>query len=113
LIERVGERVDAAAAQYRAAREALIALRGKEKCGEWPELTAADIQLDEEREVDARARHKLGLIGSGRSRRPPPALSSKKKHFSWIWTEGGGPGEDEKELHDCKSDMFVAGKNGC
>ncbi|KAJ6484325.1 hypothetical protein C8R47DRAFT_1217223 [Mycena vitilis] len=20
--------------------------------------------------------------------------------MSWIWTEGGGPGEDEKELHD-------------
>ncbi|KAJ6607425.1 hypothetical protein B0H10DRAFT_1818202 [Mycena sp. CBHHK59/15] len=99
LVERVGERVDAAAAQYRDAREVLIALRGKDKCEEWRELRPADIQLDEEREVDAKAQQKLGLIGSNRRRRQGPALSSKDKYLSWIWTEGGGPGEDEEEVH--------------
>ncbi|KAF7351692.1 CxC2 domain-containing protein [Mycena sanguinolenta] len=107
LIGQVGERVDAAAMKYRRARLALIALRGRDACAGFPELTAADVQLDEEREVDARARKKLGSIGSTRSRRGPaqprregPALSSKEKYLSWIWTEGGGPGENEKELHD-------------
>ncbi|KAF7374455.1 CxC2 domain-containing protein [Mycena sanguinolenta] len=106
LIGQIGERVDAAAAKYRRARLALIALRGRDACERFRELTAADIQLDEEREIDARARKKLGSIGSARPRRlgptfrEGPALSSKERHMSWIWTEGGGPGKNEKELHD-------------
>ncbi|KAJ7774223.1 hypothetical protein DFH07DRAFT_952479 [Mycena maculata] len=66
-------------------------------------LKASDIQLDEEREVDARVRRKLGNIGSKRSRRLGGGLSSKERTFSWIWTEGGGPGENEEELHDCNT----------
>ncbi|KAJ6501536.1 hypothetical protein C8R47DRAFT_1211112 [Mycena vitilis] len=100
LIGRIGERVDAAAAKYRRARLALIALRGRDAGTTFRELKAADVQLDEEREIDAKARRRLGEIGSGRHRRKGPALSSKDRHFSWIWTEGGGPGEDEVELHD-------------
>ncbi|KAJ6455636.1 hypothetical protein C8R47DRAFT_1228133 [Mycena vitilis] len=99
LIGRIGERVDAAAAKYRRSRLALIALRGREAATTFRELKAADVQLDEEREIDARARRRLGEIGSSRHRRKGPALSSKEKHFSWIWTEGGGPGEDEVQLH--------------
>ncbi|KAJ7122475.1 hypothetical protein C8R46DRAFT_1050549 [Mycena filopes] len=102
LFERVGERVDAEATKYRQARQALISLRGVALCTEWKELRAADIQLDEEREVDAAARRKLGNIGSKRFRRQGPALSSKEKRMSWIWTAGGGPGEDEAQLHDCR-----------
>ncbi|KAJ6451528.1 hypothetical protein C8R47DRAFT_1229790 [Mycena vitilis] len=100
LIGHIGERVDAAAAKYRRAQLAIMALRGREAGIIFHELKAADVQLDEEREIDARARRRLEEIGSGRHRRKGPALSSKDKHFSWIWTEGGGPGEDEVELHD-------------
>ncbi|KAJ7695594.1 hypothetical protein B0H16DRAFT_1485253, partial [Mycena metata] len=81
LIERIGERVDAVSAKYRRARAALIALRGRTACEGFRELKASDIQLDEEREVDAKARKKLGI-------------------FSWIWTDGGGPGEDDVALHE-------------
>lgn len=101
LIERIGERVDAVSAKYRRARAALIALRGRTACEGFRELKASDIQLDEEREVDAKARKKLGSIGS-KFRRQGPALSSSKKVFSWIWTDGGGPGEDDVALHECK-----------
>jgi hypothetical protein len=102
LIARIGERVDTAATKYRRARVALIALRGEDACREWRDLKAADVQLDEEREIDARARKKLGSIGSSKYRQQGPALSSKDKYLSWIWTDRGGPGEDEAELHDCK-----------
>ncbi|KAJ7186909.1 hypothetical protein C8R46DRAFT_1206901 [Mycena filopes] len=101
LIEQVGERVDTAATKYRRAREALISLTGTEASECWRELRAADIQLDEEREVDTAARKRLGIIGSKKARRRGAGrISSKDKSFSWIWTAGGGPGEDEAELHD-------------
>jgi hypothetical protein len=92
--------VDAVATKYQLA---LIALRGEDACSEaFRELKAADIQLDEEREIDARARKRLGNIGSSKYRRQAgPALSSKDKYLSWIWTDRGGPGEDEVEVHDC------------
>ncbi|KAJ7035268.1 hypothetical protein C8F04DRAFT_1344953 [Mycena alexandri] len=77
--------------------KALIALRGASACGDHRELKASDIELDEEHEVDVTARRKLGSIGS-KSRRA--AVSSRKKTFSWIWTAGGGPGEDEQQLHE-------------
>ncbi|KAJ7709331.1 hypothetical protein B0H16DRAFT_1480957 [Mycena metata] len=93
------ERVDAAAAKYRRAREALIALRGAAACEGYRELKASDIELDEEREVDVAARQWLGNVGS-KTRRRGPAISSKKKTFLWIWTGGGGPGEDEEVLHE-------------
>ncbi|KAJ7216220.1 hypothetical protein C8J57DRAFT_1096179 [Mycena rebaudengoi] len=39
------------------------------------------------------ARQKLALIGSGFCKKKGGAnLPSKKKTFSWIWTEGGGAG---------------------
>ncbi|KAJ7705153.1 hypothetical protein B0H16DRAFT_1482433, partial [Mycena metata] len=99
LIERIGERVDATSGKYRRARAALIALRGPAACERFRELKPSDVQLDKEREVDAKARKRLGRIGS-KFRRHGPSLSSKNKSFSWIWTDGGGPGEDEVELHD-------------
>ncbi|KAJ7040223.1 hypothetical protein C8F04DRAFT_948763 [Mycena alexandri] len=100
LINRVGERVNATAGKYRGARQALLSLKGAESCTAWRELKAADIQLDEERDVDTNARKKLGLIGSKYRRRGAGTISSRDKTFSWIWTEGGGPGEDEQALHD-------------
>lgn len=102
LIERIGERVDTVAVKYRRAREALVALKGEGIGEKWRELKETDIQLDEDHEEDANARKKLGNISSSSHRRRGPAVSSKKKTFSWIWTAGGGPGEDEAELHECK-----------
>ncbi|KAJ7717597.1 hypothetical protein B0H16DRAFT_1740547 [Mycena metata] len=100
LIGRVGERVDVAAAKYRAGRAALLSLRGVAECTAWRELKAADVQLDEEVEVDTAARRRLGLIGSKWSRRMAAASVSAKRKLLWIWTADGGPGDDEKELHD-------------
>ncbi|KAJ7708001.1 hypothetical protein B0H16DRAFT_1746369 [Mycena metata] len=107
LIERIGEQVGAVSGKYRRARTALIALRGRAVCEGFCELKASDIQLDEEREVDARARKRLSEIGS-RPRRKGPALSSKDKVFLWIWTAGGGPGEDEAALHDFRVEWSKA-----
>ncbi|KAJ7724030.1 hypothetical protein B0H16DRAFT_1333756 [Mycena metata] len=101
LIERIGEHVNTVSRKYRCARSALIALKGAAACESYGELKPSDVQLDKEHEVDAKARKKLGSIGS-KYRCHDPALSSKDKTFSWIWTGGGGPGEDEEELHDCK-----------
>ncbi|KAJ7790270.1 hypothetical protein B0H13DRAFT_2245702 [Mycena leptocephala] len=78
LVGRIGERVDAVATKYRRARLALIALWGLDACAEVRELKPADVQLDEEREIDAKARKKLGSIGS-KFRRQGPSLSSKEK----------------------------------
>ncbi|KAJ7884955.1 hypothetical protein B0H13DRAFT_2235322 [Mycena leptocephala] len=100
LIGRIGERVDVAAGKYRRARLTLVALRGRETGTTFRELKPCDVQLDEEREIDARARKKLGNIGSTKHRRQGLAMSSKERYLSWIWTEGGGPGENEKELHE-------------
>jgi hypothetical protein len=94
--------VDADAAKYRTARAALLSLRGPDTCEEYRELKLADIQLDEEHEVDVGARKKLSNVGSSKAQRQGPLVSSKKKTFSWIWTAGGGPGEDEEDLHECK-----------
>ncbi|KAJ7734685.1 hypothetical protein B0H16DRAFT_1664977 [Mycena metata] len=106
LIERIRERVDAVSGKYRRARAALIALRGRAVCEGFRELKASDIQLNEEREVNARAQKRLSKIGS-RPCRKGPALSSKDKVFSWIWTAGGGPGEDEAALHDSKEEKLA------
>ncbi|KAJ7711510.1 hypothetical protein B0H16DRAFT_1480294 [Mycena metata] len=99
LIGRIEERVDAMSTKYRRSRSALIALRGSVACEKFHKLKSSDVQLDEECEVDIKARKKLGNMGS-KFRRQGPALSSKNKTFSWIWTGGGGPGEDEVELHE-------------
>ncbi|KAJ7128209.1 hypothetical protein C8R43DRAFT_897228 [Mycena crocata] len=86
LVERVADRVQVGAQKYRRAREALIALRGADACSEYKPLADDDLVLDEERENDALARKRLGNIGSKTAKRQGPAISSKKRRFSWIWT---------------------------
>ncbi|KAJ7841673.1 hypothetical protein B0H13DRAFT_2365584 [Mycena leptocephala] len=95
LVGQIGERVDAIAAKYRRGRGALAQLKGEAYCDglNLRELTAADVKLDEEQESDAVARQRLAKIGS-------TMLSSKKKHFSWIWTVNGGPEADEEGMHE-------------
>ncbi|KAJ7493739.1 hypothetical protein FB451DRAFT_1387889 [Mycena latifolia] len=79
------------------------ALKGDSWCEKkkLKELTAADLKLAEEQDVDLKARHRLAKIGSAWHRhKNEPRISSKKQTFSWIWTAGGGPGEDEDAMHD-------------
>ncbi|KAJ7934588.1 hypothetical protein B0H13DRAFT_1855184 [Mycena leptocephala] len=100
LIRRIGERVDVVAGKYRRAWLVFVASRGREMGMTFRELKPCDVQLDEEQEINARAQKKLGNIGSTKHRRQGPAMSSKERYLSWIWTEGGGLGENEKELHE-------------
>lgn len=103
LIAAVGERIQTAARKYRRARQALIGLRGPEACVGFKELREEDITLVEMSESDARALKKLGRIGGRDSRITQTSLASSHKALSWIWTGLGGPADEEKRLHDCKS----------
>ncbi|KAK6967162.1 CxC2 domain-containing protein [Favolaschia claudopus] len=108
LVQRVEERIEWVAKAYKRSRDALIALVGAGDC-EWRELTAEDLRVEEDLEDDVAARRRLGLVGSRtRERRISKAAGKgakregKRKHkkMSWIWTSGGGPGENEEELRD-------------
>ncbi|KAJ7470051.1 hypothetical protein B0H11DRAFT_1730903 [Mycena galericulata] len=98
IIGRVGDRIARIAAKYRYARSALIGLKGDAFAPEFKELRAEDINVNAEEESDANARKKLNRLGSSKRSRNEPTMA--KKTFSWIWTVGGGPGEDEAALHD-------------
>ncbi|KAJ7430332.1 hypothetical protein FB451DRAFT_993556, partial [Mycena latifolia] len=101
---RNSHRIDSISTKYRQARKALVALKGNAYCEKklW-ELTPADVALDEEEEVDTRARHRLAKIGSAKAKRAKPSQEHGKvrqEKLSWIWTARGGPGENEGELHE-------------
>jgi hypothetical protein len=106
LIGRVGDRIARVAAKYRRAREALIALKGSDFGPEFKELKASDLNTNLEDKSDTASRKKLNRLGSSRRARNEP--SSKKVVFSWLWTVGGGPGEDEEQLRDCKPQLLLA-----
>ncbi|KAF8122736.1 hypothetical protein K438DRAFT_1603507 [Mycena galopus ATCC 62051] len=98
LIGRVGDRIARVASKYRHARSALIELKGADFAPHFKVLEAADLNTNVDNESDTRSRRKLARLGSSkRSRNEPPATT---KRFSWIWTVGGGPGEDTEQLHD-------------
>jgi hypothetical protein len=99
LIGRVGDRISRVAAKYRGARTALIALKGPAFAPQFKELKPGDMNVNAEEESDALSRKKLGRLGS--TRRPRLESSNAHKTFSWIWTVGGGPGEDQEQLHEC------------
>jgi hypothetical protein len=86
--------------KYRQACAALIALKGAEYAPQFRELKAADLNVNAEEESDLLSRKKLGCLGNSRWTRIEP--TNAKKTFSWIWTVGGGPGEDQGQLHDSK-----------
>ncbi|KAJ7017149.1 hypothetical protein C8F04DRAFT_979871, partial [Mycena alexandri] len=98
LIGRVGDRIARVAEKYRRAREALIELKGPTFAPEFKVLEAKDLTTNLEEESDADARRKLARLGSTKRARNEP--TSGKKTFSWLWTAGGGPGEDEAQLHE-------------
>ncbi|KAJ7178670.1 hypothetical protein C8R43DRAFT_942289 [Mycena crocata] len=113
LISQIGERIDALSAKYRRGHASLMVLKGAEYCAtHCRKLNPADVALDEEQDQDAKARHRLALIGSERNHhhnaptfgKGGKSGKSKKKTktMSWIWTAFGGPDEDEEGMHDCK-----------
>ncbi|KAJ7669187.1 hypothetical protein DFH06DRAFT_944750, partial [Mycena polygramma] len=98
LIGRVGDRIARVAAKYRRAREALVSLKGEGHAPHFKVLSDADLNTNVQQESDAKARKKLARLGSSKRVRNEP--SDKRKVFSWIWTVGGGPGENEAHLHE-------------
>ncbi|KAJ6509365.1 hypothetical protein C8R47DRAFT_1208549 [Mycena vitilis] len=98
LIGRVGDRIARVAAKYRAARAAMVALKGPQYAAEFKPLEQSDLNTHLEEESDTASRRKLSRLGSSKRARNEP--SSKKKVFSWIWTVNGGPGEDDTQLHE-------------
>ncbi|KAJ7584901.1 hypothetical protein C8J56DRAFT_1004906 [Mycena floridula] len=90
--------------KYRAARMALIGLKGIEACNEVRELRDADVQLEEVLEKDAIVTRKLGLIGSSQTRVHQVQLWEKsgKKKKSWIWTVGAFDGDEEADEHELR-----------
>ncbi|KAK6971667.1 CxC2 domain-containing protein [Favolaschia claudopus] len=107
LVQRVEERIDWLGKAYKRSRDAVVGLVGLRDC-EWRELRAEDLRVEDEVEDDTGARRRLGLVGSQtRERRISKAMGKrvkqrggKRQKMSWIWTSGGGPGEDEEELRD-------------
>ncbi|KAJ7031694.1 hypothetical protein C8F04DRAFT_959933 [Mycena alexandri] len=99
LIGRVGDRIARVADKYRRAREALIVLKGATFTPEYKVLDAKDLNTNLEQESDDKARKKLARLGSTKRARNEP--SDATKTLSWIWTAGGGPGEDTQQLHEC------------
>jgi hypothetical protein len=97
LIGRVGDRINRVAEKYRRAREALLELVGAASEPQFKELLASDLNTNIAEENDASARKKLARLGSSKRTRAEPSI---KKNFSWIWTTGGGPGEEDVQLHE-------------
>ncbi|KAJ7135232.1 hypothetical protein C8R43DRAFT_1132775 [Mycena crocata] len=91
LIGCVGDRITWVVGKYKQAK-------GKQFTPQFKDLCLADMNVNLEEESDARARKKLVQLGSSRGTRREPSLAPKV--FSWIWTVGGGPGEDDVALHD-------------
>ncbi|KAJ7178669.1 hypothetical protein C8R43DRAFT_843108, partial [Mycena crocata] len=106
LIGRVGDRIARVAGKYADTRASLIALKGSEFAPQYKLLKPANMNVNPEEESDSVARKKLARLGSSKWARNEPSL--KPKVFSWIWTVGGGPGEDEGALHDCKCCVVLA-----
>ncbi|KAJ7251189.1 hypothetical protein B0H12DRAFT_1018742 [Mycena haematopus] len=100
LIGRVGDRIGRIAAKYRHARAALMALKGPDFAPQFKELRESDLTTTLEAESDEVARRKLNRLGSSKRARNEPSI--KKATMSWIWTAGGGPGEDEEQLCEGK-----------
>ncbi|KAJ7178549.1 hypothetical protein C8R43DRAFT_942201 [Mycena crocata] len=101
LIGRVGDRIRLLAAKYRAAREALMTLKGLDFAPAYRELLDSDLTTGIEQESDFKARKKLARLGStkGRNRNEP---SNKPKKMSWIWTvDGGSTAQDQEQIREC------------
>ncbi|KAF7323529.1 CxC2 domain-containing protein [Mycena kentingensis (nom. inval.)] len=100
LIGRVGDRRDREVAKYNGAWRALRELKGPAYAAHFQELKSADLNVRTETESDARARIRLGRLGSGRRARNEPTAAergegSEARGMSWIWS---AVGEEDEEV---------------
>ncbi|KAL1658241.1 hypothetical protein GGF50DRAFT_67646 [Schizophyllum commune] len=88
MIVTLQERIDSDAETYRAARAAILALRGVDEDPDFPKLLAKDLQLEGEltEEDDGAARR---LAEAGRQRNRHVHVSTSKHTMSWLWTANG------------------------
>ncbi|KAJ7058638.1 hypothetical protein C8F01DRAFT_990765 [Mycena amicta] len=102
LIERVGNRTERELAKYMQAWTALRALKGNEHVSHLKELRREHLSVRTQTESDARARIKLGRLGSERRSRNEPSASAIKqgaKGVSWIWTAVSDD-DEEVQIHE-------------
>ncbi|KAJ7022478.1 hypothetical protein C8F04DRAFT_971465 [Mycena alexandri] len=103
LVDQLGIRVDALAAKYTEAREALLVLKGQGYSPHLRKLEKGDLRLEgeggendtEADRSDRAAGRKLKEIG-GR----PLREVGKSTVLSWIWTAKGALENEEEELHE-------------
>ncbi|KAJ7053244.1 hypothetical protein C8F01DRAFT_1089873 [Mycena amicta] len=95
LLSRVKERIDKAAAKYRQARAALVALKGDTYMAKFKPLLDQDINARPGVENDIEAMKRLASADSSRASRNEPTQGTLHRAVSWIWSVGGG-----SELHD-------------
>ncbi|KAJ7060044.1 hypothetical protein C8F01DRAFT_1254159 [Mycena amicta] len=87
LIERVGERINREVAKYTQAWRALRHLKGLEYTTHLQELKKSDLHVRTQTESDARARIRLGRLGSERrGRNEPSTTENGEGGVSWIWS---------------------------
>ncbi|KAJ7446049.1 hypothetical protein FB451DRAFT_1292009 [Mycena latifolia] len=112
LIGRVGDLIGRVADKYRAARTALIRLKGESHAPEFKELLAEHLKVHaaEANDSDAKSRAKLARLGTSSKQARNEPSSTGKTTFSWIWTVGGEPGEDESVVHDSVRVEWVKAK---
>ncbi|KAJ7053995.1 hypothetical protein C8F01DRAFT_1260213 [Mycena amicta] len=102
LIERVGDRTEREFAKYVQAWTALCALKGNEHASHLKELRREHLNVRTQTESDARARIKLGRLGSERRGRNEPSASAIEqgaKGVSWIWTAVSDD-DEEVQIHE-------------
>ncbi|KAL1671328.1 hypothetical protein EV122DRAFT_226759 [Schizophyllum commune] len=88
LLATLQERIDLDAQAYRAARQAILDLRGVNQDPDYPALHAKDLQLEGERaEADDDAARKSAAADRQRTRHVH--VSTGKSTMSWIWTANG------------------------
>ncbi|KAF8213240.1 hypothetical protein K438DRAFT_1956654 [Mycena galopus ATCC 62051] len=97
LIGRVGDRIARVASKYRHARSALMELKGADFAPHFKVLEAADLNTNVDNETLG-GPAKKNKASANDSEDPEEAVTTKR--FSWIWTMGGGPGEDTEQLHN-------------
>ncbi|KAJ7143254.1 hypothetical protein C8R46DRAFT_1167838 [Mycena filopes] len=98
----LGDRIDAMASKYRAARAALLTLNGPNYAPHLKPLKTADLTLDGDvKDDESNAKKQLSLISAGKGGRVPRHVAGTSKTvMSWIWAAEGALDDAEGDLHE-------------